>query len=120
MEITSSKPTPEIRVFAGSVLEQHALADGTTLILHLSRSSRGNRQWVIGRTLRVLRIQPGAVYKTSRSKGVNVLWAREYDERSVRASDSARSSGEQVYLETLARARDEAARQIAADIVAAL
>lgn len=90
------------------------------MVLHLSRSCKDSPQWVIGRTLRVLRFQPGAVYQTSRSKGVEVLWAREYDERSNRGSESARSSGEQVYLETMARARHDAAKQLAAKIVAAL
>lgn len=118
--VSTSNTTRAIAVYAGTVLDHHLLADGSTLVLHLSRSSTGSRRWVIGRTLRVLRMEAGAVYQTSRSKGVKVLWAREFDARSERASQNTQSIGQQVYRETVARARLEDAKQFAAEIMAAL
>jgi hypothetical protein len=117
---TATNNTPDVRFLAGKVQQMHKLADGTSLVLHLSGSSTGSRRWGIWRTLRVLRIYPGVVYQSSRSKGVEALWAREFDERSDRSSTTAKSEGEQVYVEAVARDRLAQAQRIAAEVVASL
>jgi hypothetical protein len=105
---------------AGKLQEQHVLANGATLALHLSSSSSGSRKWGIWRKLRVLCIQPGTVYQSIRSKGVEVIWEREFDLRSQRRSAAVMSAGEEVYIQAVARDRQARAKEIAGELLAGL
>ena len=66
------------------IIKQAALATGEAIaIVETSTSNQGSTPWARHyRTRRLVRIAAGAVYASSRSKGVSVLREWEYDSRS--------------------------------------
>jgi len=56
--------------------------DGSTIAAVDTSSSAHGRKWGIFRTVRLVKFPAGLEYKSSRSKGVEVLKEHEYDARS--------------------------------------
>lgn len=66
------------------VLKKTVNADGSTLAAIDVSGTAGSRAFGIFRIVRLVVIPPGVVYKSSRTRGIQVLEEHEYDQRSKR------------------------------------
>ena len=83
------------------VLAHKAAGDGSTLaLLDLTGKTR-SRKWGVWRNIRLVKIEPGATYVSTRSTGCKVIKTQEYDARGVRKPVEVRAE----MLAALAAAR---------------